>query len=123
MRPNRSGRSGSSRRGGPSDHMFVPTRQPLTVSTPPVPILSMFAGAVRRPLARLPIGRRTDGGLTPDKRRLIEAIRQLNPTAGLKFLARFDAPALQQYLEHLNDARAKRSRPAAVRRPAESMLV
>jgi hypothetical protein len=42
------------------------------------------------------------------KRQLIEDIRELNPTAQSTFLAQFDEAALQQYLEHLRAAQAKR---------------
>lgn len=89
-----------------------------------VPILSLFAGAVRRPLARLPIGRRTESSLPMEKRQLIEDIRRLNQTATFKFLARFDDQALREYLGHLNEARAKHVRPALpTPRRAERVLV
>ena len=78
-----------------------------------VPILSLFAGVVRRPLARLPIGRRLENSLPADKRQLIEDIRRLNPTATAKFLVRFDDQALRDYLGNLTDVRAKHARAAA----------
>ena len=36
------------------------------------------------------------------KSQLINAIRELNPTAGARWLGRFDAKALRRYLEHLH---------------------
>jgi hypothetical protein len=44
------------------------------------------------------------------KRQLIDEIRSLNPTAQPQFLAQFDEPALQQYLEHLQSAVGKHLR-------------
>lgn len=47
------------------------------------------------------------------KRELIDEIRQLNGTAPARFLAQFDEAALQQYLVHLKEARAKCTRRLA----------
>jgi hypothetical protein len=44
------------------------------------------------------------------KRQLIEEIRQFNTSVEPKFLEQFDAPALQQYLEHLKAAKNKETR-------------
>jgi hypothetical protein len=44
------------------------------------------------------------------KRQLIDQIRQYNVTAQIHFLDQFDEEALEQYLEHLEDARNKRLR-------------
>jgi hypothetical protein len=42
------------------------------------------------------------------KRQLIDAIREFNPTAQPQFLAQFEEADLQEYLEHLRSAQAKR---------------
>ena len=47
------------------------------------------------------------------KRQLIDDIRRYNTTAQPQFLAQFDDEALQQYLEHLEQARKKHLRQAA----------
>jgi len=47
------------------------------------------------------------------KRQLIDDIRRYNATAQPQFLAQFDDEALAQYLEHLEQARAKHLRHAA----------
>jgi len=47
------------------------------------------------------------------KRQLIDDIRRYNPTAQPHFLAQFDDEALRQYLDHLEQARAKHVRQAA----------
>jgi hypothetical protein len=47
------------------------------------------------------------------KRQLIDDIRRYNTTAQPQFLAQFDDEALKQYLEHLEQARAKHTRQAA----------
>ena len=53
------------------------------------------------------------------KTQIIEAIRRINPTAGLDWLAAFDAAALRRYLDHLELALAPRgnlwSRPIETR--------
>ena len=51
-----------------------------------------------------------------EKRQLIEDIRRLNATATERFLSQFDAPALRQYLDHLNDARTRPGKMMALRR-------
>ena len=48
-----------------------------------------------------------------NKRQLIDDIRRYNTTAQAQFLAQFDEAALQQYLEHLEQARKKHLRNAA----------
>lgn len=58
------------------------------------------------------------------KRQLIDDIRRHNPTATPQFLAQFEEPALQQYLDHLNNAQQKRVRIAGwVRRKPRMRLV
>ncbi len=42
-----------------------------------------------------------------DKRQLIEAIREHNPTAEIAFLNQFNEAQLQQYLDALDAARRK----------------
>jgi hypothetical protein len=42
-----------------------------------------------------------------EKRQLIEQIREHNKTATHDFLAQFDQTALEQYLQHLEDAKNK----------------
>lgn len=49
-----------------------------------------------------------------NKRQLIDDIRRYNTTAHPQFLAQFDEGALQQYLEHLEQARKKHLRNAAI---------
>jgi hypothetical protein len=54
------------------------------------------------------------------KRQLIDEIRQFNTTAQPEFLAKFDEGALQQYLSHLEGAKAKRVHIASwVKRPMD----
>jgi len=48
------------------------------------------------------------------KRQLIDDIRRFNITAHPKFLSQFDEGALKQYLSHLESARQKHVRNAAV---------
>ncbi|HMB95793.1 MAG TPA: hypothetical protein VKK61_07115 [Tepidisphaeraceae bacterium] len=61
--------------------------------------------------------------ITP-KRQLIEEIRQFNTSVEPKFLEQFDAPALQQYLEHLKAAKDKETRIGGwVRRPQKLRMV
>ena len=45
-----------------------------------------------------------------NKRQLIDEIRQYNTTVALEFLAQFDEPALQQYLQHLEGAKNRNVR-------------
>ena len=45
-----------------------------------------------------------------ERRRIIEEIRVLNPTAGHMFLAGFDNQSLRDYLEHLRHIRLKHVR-------------
>ncbi|MEL7237547.1 MAG: hypothetical protein AAGK78_01690 [Planctomycetota bacterium] len=42
-----------------------------------------------------------------DRKAVIEDIRKLNPTAGVTFLAQFNTPALEDYLQHLVHAKHK----------------
>ena len=59
-----------------------------------------------------------------NKRQLIDDIRRYNATAQPQFLAQFDEDALQQYLEHLEEARRKHVRAAAfVRRAPKLRMV
>ncbi len=46
------------------------------------------------------------------KQDLIAAIRQHNATAKPKFLSRFSAGSLREYLDHLNEVRRKRLKAA-----------
>jgi ABC-type transporter MlaC component len=48
------------------------------------------------------------------KRQLIDEIRRFNVTAQAPFLEQFDEQALQQYLDHLQEAVNKRLRYAGV---------
>ena len=48
-----------------------------------------------------------------NKRQLIDEIRRYNTTAQPQFLSQFDEAALRQYLDHLEQARAKHLRNAA----------
>jgi hypothetical protein len=43
-----------------------------------------------------------------EKRQLIDRIREYNQTATHDFLAQFDESALEQYLQHLEDAKARK---------------
>ena len=52
-----------------------------------------------------------------DKRQLIATIRQFNPSATLAFLDQFDAPALEQYLNRLQDTQRRAPQIAAWVRP------
>jgi hypothetical protein len=52
--------------------------------------------------------RRSESKHLMSKRQLIDNIQELNPTAQTEFLTQFDENALQQYLEHLQAARAKK---------------
>ena len=56
------------------------------------------------------------------KRQLIEDIRLHNPTAQPQFLAQFEESDLQQYLEHLESAKAKHTRKMNWMRPTSSKL-
>ncbi len=59
-----------------------------------------------------------------NKRQLIDSIRQINVSVRPGFLAQFDEPALQQYLDHLNEARQKRVEiPGWVRRQPKLRMV
>jgi hypothetical protein len=51
------------------------------------------------------------------KRQLIEDIRQHNPTAQPQFLAQFEEVDLQEYLSHLEAAKAKHIRKIGWMRP------
>ncbi|MDB5325751.1 MAG: hypothetical protein JWM57_1320 [Phycisphaerales bacterium] len=53
-----------------------------------------------------------------DKRQLIEAIRQFNPSATIAFLEQFDAPALEQYHARLADTQRRAPQINAWVRPA-----
>jgi hypothetical protein len=55
------------------------------------------------------------------KRQLIEDIRQHNPTAQVQFLSQFDEAALQQYLDHLEAAKAKHARKMGWNRPTTNL--
>lgn len=54
-----------------------------------------------------------------DKRQLIEAIRELNPSATVAFLEQFDGPALEQYRARLADTQRRAPQIAAWVRPAK----
>jgi len=53
-----------------------------------------------------------------NKRQLIQAIQKANPSATDSFLEQFDAPDLAQYLDRLEDARARAPRITSWVRPA-----
>lgn len=53
-----------------------------------------------------------------DKRQLIEAIRQFNPSATVAFLEQFDAPALEQYRARLADTQRRQPQISAWVKPA-----
>jgi hypothetical protein len=48
-----------------------------------------------------------------EKRQLIDDIRQYNTTVTADFLSQFDEAALQQYLEHLENAKQRLTRIAS----------
>ena len=57
-----------------------------------------------------------------NKRQLIDDIRRFNTTAHPRFLAQFEEGALRQYLDHLQSAHRKHTRPVAwSRRPDTAM--
>ena len=57
-----------------------------------------------------------------ERRRIIEEIRVLNPTAGHAFLANFESEALHDYLEHLRHIRLKHVRlPGWVQRRSAAL--
>ena len=59
-----------------------------------------------------------------NKRQLIDDIRKYNTSVQPQFLAQFDAPALKQYLEHLEAAQRKHLRIAGwVRKQPKLRLV
>jgi hypothetical protein len=59
-----------------------------------------------------------------NKRQLIDDIRKYNTTVAPEFLSQFDDDALQQYLDHLEDARKKHARVTTwVRRTPKLRLV
>ena len=59
-----------------------------------------------------------------NKRQLIDSIRQINTGVRAEFLAQFDELALEQYLDHLTEARQKRvDMPSWIRRQPKLRLV
>ena len=59
-----------------------------------------------------------------NKRQLIDNIREINTGVRPEFLAQFDEPALQQYLQHLTEAQQKRMQiPAWVKRQPKLRMV
>jgi hypothetical protein len=58
-----------------------------------------------------------------EKRQLIDDIRRLNATATPRFLAQFDAAALRQYLDHLNEARTRPGKPMMMRRRENDRMI
>ncbi len=59
-----------------------------------------------------------------NKRQLIDDIRKYNTTVSIEFLTQFDDSALQQYLEHLENAKKRNTRIAAwVRKTPRFRLV
>ena len=59
-----------------------------------------------------------------DKRQLIDDIRKYNPTAKPRFLAGFNEPALQSYLEHLQEVLDNKVTPAVrTRRLPKAQIV
>lgn len=55
-----------------------------------------------------------------NKRQLIDDIRRFNTTAQPQFLAQFDENALRQYLDHLQSAQRKHTRPVTWSRRHEA---
>jgi hypothetical protein len=58
-----------------------------------------------------------------NKRQLIDDIRRINTTAQPMFLAQFDEDALRQYLEHLQSAQRKHTRPVAWSRTRDQVAL
>jgi hypothetical protein len=59
-----------------------------------------------------------------NKRQLIDGIREINTSVRPEFLAQFDEQALEQYLNHLEEARRKHVHtPAWVRQQPKLRLV
>jgi predicted GIY-YIG superfamily endonuclease len=58
-----------------------------------------------------------------EKRQLIEQIRQHNQTATQQFLSQFDENSLQQYLQHLEDAKARKRQISSWSRQQPKMKV
>jgi hypothetical protein len=58
-----------------------------------------------------------------NKRQLIEAIQQANPSASNSFLEQFEVTDLMQYLARLEDARARAPRITAWVRPAPRQML
>jgi hypothetical protein len=58
-----------------------------------------------------------------DKRQLIEQIRQHNATATYDFLAQFDESSLEQYLQHLEDAKARKRQICSWSRQRDKMKI
>jgi hypothetical protein len=56
-----------------------------------------------------------------EKRQLIDQIRQYNKTATYDFLAQFDESALEQYLQHLEDAKARKRQISSWSRQGEKL--
>jgi len=52
-----------------------------------------------------------------NKRQLIEAIQQINPTATVRFLEQFDEASLQQYWNRLQDVEKRAPKISACVRP------
>jgi hypothetical protein len=62
-----------------------------------------------------------EGRSPMEKRQLIEQIRQYNQTATHDFLAQFDEDALEQYLQHLEDAKARKRQISSWNRQGEKL--
>ncbi len=65
-----------------------------------------------------------DMPIDPERARLVDEIRGLNPSAGREFLGRFRRSALELYLEHLQRTRHEpRGRTAIWTRPADTPAI
>lgn len=54
---------------------------------------------------------------------VLEAIRAINPSADVEYLARFDESALRLYLAHLESSRLPRGRGARWERPGDTRAI
>jgi hypothetical protein len=65
----------------------------------------------------------TKSGSSSTRERLIERIREVNPSATTGWLASFDEEALALYVEHLEAAREPRGRGARWVRPGDTRAI
>jgi hypothetical protein len=86
------------------------------------PVLQVWPEVLKRAVNRWAFGR-GESSCAADKRQLIDEIRQFNPTATPRFLGRFDAAALREYLDHLTAARGRQADRAEPREYAAGRIV